>query len=768
VGLWEQVLMRKLLKRNDIKRPKIEKKPLPVDDGVSNLTSEEILKLIQREQIFRQIFETSNEAIWIVDLKGKILMANNQVNEFLGYTSEEIIGRTTTDFLIKDRERQIVAKMRKALSKGVKLTNERRLRHKNGSTVYLLVNSSPLLDSTGRHIANICMMSNIPRRKKAEEELRESQKRFQALVENTSDFIWELDPNGVFTYCSPQTKELWGYTPENTIGKTPFDRMLPEDKEQALKAFRDIFGSMRPYNRMETRSIDSRGRTVVIETSGVPFFDDNGSLLGYRGISRDITEKKRAEQALQESEEKHRLLVENANEAVMVFQGTLTKFFNKKALVLTGYTEKELNSLLFEELVYPDDQVLVSTTYLKRLESKTVPQSYDFRIKRKDGSICWVNVSAVLIAWEGKPASLVLFTDITERKHAEEALKSSEEKYRSVAENANESIVIAQDGKIKYFNSKMLEISGYSAEEVKSKSFLDLIYPEDQELVAERHQRRIRGETVTSSYEYRAVRKDGSIRWLHMNTALITWEDKPATLNIISDITEERDLKDQLTEYAHRITQVQEEERKRIAYELHDDTAQYLALLKMQLGALVDSGNIQSPEIKQKLHFLVRDADRAFNDVRRYSHELRPVVLEHHGLAAALEQIADDYIKLGQLSLQVNVEGAEPKLPDEVKLGFFRIAQEALNNTRKHSKARQANIDINFNHKQVLMTVSDNGDGFNTEEALKKSGCKGSLGLLSMRERAKLINADLKIESEPGKGTKVILKAKLQSLDKFK
>jgi signal transduction histidine kinase len=127
----------------------------------------------------------------------------------------------------------------------------------------------------------------------------------------------------------------------------------------------------------------------------------------------------------------------------------------------------------------------------------------------------------------------------------------------------------------------------------------------------------------------------------------------------------------------------------------------------------------------------------------------------------ALEQIADDYNKLGQLAVEVHMEGIEPDLTEEIKLGLFRIAQEALNNTRKHAKASQANIDIRFNHKQIRVEVSDNGEGFNIEEALKNSGDKGNLGLLSMQERADLINADLKIESAPGKGTKVIARARL-------
>ncbi|MDD5702528.1 MAG: PAS domain-containing sensor histidine kinase [Dehalococcoidales bacterium] len=214
-----------------------------------------------------------------------------------------------------------------------------------------------------------------------------------------------------------------------------------------------------------------------------------------------------------------------------------------------------------------------------------------------------------------------------------------------------------------------------------------------------------------------------------------------------------KEVNQQLKQYANKITQVQEEERKRIAYELHDDTAQYLSILKMQIGVLAESKEIQNPKVKEKLKYLEKDADRAFNDVRRYSHELRPTTLEHQGLAAALEQIADDFNKLGQISVKVYIEGIEPELSEEVKLGLFRIAQEVLNNARKHSKASQVDIDIRFNHKQIRMVISDNGEGFDTKQALKKSAGKGSLGLLSMRERSDLIGANLNIESRPGQGT---------------
>ncbi len=217
----------------------------------------------------------------------------------------------------------------------------------------------------------------------------------------------------------------------------------------------------------------------------------------------------------------------------------------------------------------------------------------------------------------------------------------------------------------------------------------------------------------------------------------------------------------QLKQYGHRITQVQEEERKRIAYELHDDTAQYLSILKLEIESLIYSGKIQSRDVLDKLEYLKKDAERAYNDVRRYSHELRPGVLEHLGLRAALEQIADDINKLKQITVDLQVDGNEPEISEEVKLSFFRIAQEALNNSRKHSRSSQVTIHLEFSPNRAWMMVSDDGVGFNKKEAYGKSGSQGSLGLMSMWERAQLINADLKIESAPGKGTRVVLESKL-------
>ncbi|MDD5700661.1 MAG: histidine kinase N-terminal 7TM domain-containing protein [Dehalococcoidales bacterium] len=239
------------------------------------------------------------------------------------------------------------------------------------------------------------------------------------------------------------------------------------------------------------------------------------------------------------------------------------------------------------------------------------------------------------------------------------------------------------------------------------------------------------------------------------------YENVTGRVATLHDLTERKRMEQSLKEYANRITRVQEEERKRIAYELHDDTVQYLSILKLQIDSILGSGKIRSPEVLDKLQYLEKDAGRAMDDVRRYSHELRPGVLDHLGLLAALEQIVEDTNKLKQIKVKLNVEGQEPELSDEVKLGLFRIAQEALNNVRKHARTGTATVNLQFDEGYLGMEIVDNGAGFDIKEALTRSGSKGSLGLMSMQERAKLIGADLKIISEPGKGTKVTVEIRV-------
>jgi PAS domain S-box-containing protein len=605
-----------------------------------------------------------------------------------------------------------------------------------------------------------------------EESLIESNRRYRSLVEMTSDFIWEVNQAGVYTYASPKIYDILGYRPEEILGKTPFELMPPKEARRMKKIFEEYTIHQKPINSLENTNKHKDGHLVVLETSGVIILDSQGKVIGYRGIDRDITERKQAEKSLKESEERFSRVFHSSESTFVITtlkEGTIIDA-NEAFITSTGYSREELIGHKTTEIGLwgnPEQR----GELIRRLKAEGKVHRQDVEVRTKNGRLMNTLFSMEIIHFDGKDYALTTAIDITERKRVEEALAmakdeleikvkertrqlaQSEEEYRRLVDNANEGVSVVQDGVNKFVNKRGLEISGYLREELVDKPFIELVHPDERQSITESIQRFMVGSPVQLNYEFRIVRKNGGVSWLQMNVANTTWAGRPAILTMFTDITDRKNMEEELKAYAHKITQVQEEERKRIAYELHDDTAQYLSILKMQIGALAESGEIQNPKIKEKLHFLEKDAERAFNDVRRFSHELRPTTLEHHGLVGALEQIADDFNKLGQLSVKVYIEGMEPELSEEVKLGFFRIAQESLNNTRKHSKASQANIDLRFSQKRMWMMISDNGEGFDTKQVLKISGSKGSLGLMSMRERADIIGATLKMKSKPGEGT---------------
>jgi PAS domain S-box-containing protein len=259
------------------------------------------------------------------------------------------------------------------------------------------------------------------------------------------------------------------------------------------------------------------------------------------------TDGRRAEEALRESEEKFRLVMENAGEAITINQDGMYKFLNRRALELMGYSREELSAMPFVEFVHPDDQELVRKRYARRMKGETVPNVYSIRIVDKGGATKWIEIHVVLISWEGRPATLNFFVDVTARKQTEDELRASEIRYQTIFENTGTvMLIVEEDMTISLVNDRFESLTGYKRQDVEGKmKWTDFVVKEDLEKMISRHRlRRVDPGSAKNSYEFRLVHKDG-----YRKNILLTVDVIPGTGKSVAsliDITRRKEAEEAL------------------------------------------------------------------------------------------------------------------------------------------------------------------------------------------------------------------------------
>ncbi len=335
-------------------------------------------------------------------------------------------------------------------------------------------------------------------------------------------------------------------------------------------------------------------------------------------------------------------------------------------------------------------------------------------------------------------------------------LSTSEQRYRSLFEDAHDAIWLQDmDGNIVAANAASEAVTGYPSADLIKMNVRDFLSTEGLDVARAVRRKLFNGETVGESYDQKIRRKDGSEALVRLSSSLIRSNGQPIGFqHIARDITDEKRLQENLHYYLQEVTRAQEEERKRISRELHDDTIQSLVVLSRQLDAL--AGERDLPEgVRQRVEGLWEQTSAVMQGVRRLSQDLRPASLDRLGLMPALEWLAADVTRYSGIQTELNVLGTERRLPEEVELVLFRIVQEALRNVWRHSEATRAEVKVEFGEKRIAITVSDNGRGFELPKAMGDLARAGKLGLAGMEERARLLGGTLSAESVPGGGTRI-------------
>jgi PAS domain S-box-containing protein len=355
-------------------------------------------------------------------------------------------------------------------------------------------------------------------------------------------------------------------------------------------------------------------------------------------------------------------------------------------------------------------------------------------------------------------ANRILKREIEDRKRTEEALRLSEKRHRDVVENANEGIVVVQDGMHRFFNSKSLEITGCSEAEYMARPFGDIFHPDDREGVLKRHFRMLRGEVIPNNYSVRIVDKSGNIKWMEVNSVLIKWEARPAILNFLADISDQKRAEKHIQTLMQELIKAQETTRQKIARYLHDQVAQDLSTVKIVCETLFDNHPGKCEDLRQKISKMSDVLQGSIHAVRNLAYDLRPPSLDQLGLTRTLFQYCEDFSETNGVTVDFYSAGLdEVRLDFDTEINLYRMIQEALNNIKKHAAAEYVTVRLIASFPKIILRLEDDGKGFDRKEQLITALNEKRMGLRSMEERATLLNGSFRIQSRPMEGTKILV-----------
>jgi PAS domain S-box-containing protein len=377
-----------------------------------------------------------------------------------------------------------------------------------------------------------------------------------------------------------------------------------------------------------------------------------------------------------------------------------------------------------------------------------------------DGESRWIHMKVRPLKTSDRGV-VIIHLDITALKEAELAISESEARFRIVADTAP--VMVWMSGVTKlctYFNKPWLAFTGRSLKEELGTGWIEGVHPEDLRICLDTYSAAFDARR-SFRMEYRLRRNDGQYRWI-VDTGVPRYDEKNQFLGYIGsaiDITERRKMEQKLMDLSGRLISAQEEERARIARELHDDVSQRMALIMIRLDRLQQTHPTNWEEVVRELQEVGKAAEEASNDIRDLSHQLHPAILDKLGLDTATRRLCGDYSKLHRLHVEYTSKGLPRYIPFEVGLCLYRIAQEALTNAVTHSGAQEVRVDLVCHPDEVVLCVSDSGRGFDPESAVRAGG----LGILSMQERIRLVGGKFTIKSSPRTGTRVVATAPLSS-----
>jgi PAS domain S-box-containing protein len=593
--------------------------------------------------------------------------------------------------------------------------------------------------------------------------------------------VHSIGPDGVFLNVNATELAWLGYAREEVVGQlrladlcTPASRVLLEELSPRLEETGSALN-------VELELVRKDGSILPVLASATAVHGPDGKHAFSRSVVVDRTGRQ-AEERLRERERFIERVFHATPDAMYVFDLAERRvvFANRDLASLAGYSKEESQALggdLLQTLLHPDDLALYEKN-VARFETASDEDVHEtlFRARHKDGAWRWLLGRGLVFdrSADGRPARILsVVKDVTDRKVAEDALRESEAFHRALAEAVPVGIAVMDDDyRITWSSPAFRELLGASSDdEVVGTRFSGWVSPASPWTV--RNQRRTPRKLarLVRPREVRLRRRNGPDLWVNLVSAPLFHADGRFRGAILAaqDITEERaanaELKrstERLQHLSRRVVEVQEEERRHVARELHDEIGQSLAAIFFRLEAFLHS---HEPAPRSLIEDSIEIADRTMKAVRDLALDLHPSILDEAGLANALRAYVDRQVRVPGLDVSLSVCPSVERLPRALRSALYRIAQSALTNVVRHSRARAVQLEAAVKEGFLELVVRDDGVGFDLDAAPPDVSSGMSLGLLVMRERAELVGGTIEIESAPGRGTTVTARFPLPAPD---
>jgi len=722
------------------------------------------------EQHIQAIFHNAPDAVMLIDNNGIIAKWNPEAERIFGWKEKEVSGQSLSELIIPEHSGEANSnKLNHFLAvRGADIperTVDLGAQRKDRSEVDVSLKTSPVV--LGQKQFFVCFIRDITDRKQIENKLKSFNDELSKQVEDkTSELIGiferitdgfiALDKDFRYTYVNKKAGELTHRDPASLIGKSIWHEFPMAIGSSTYHAFNKAMTEQEFVNNTDYYAPFDLWQSNFIYPSA------NGLSI----FIRDISEQKKAETEINKAKDLADKLIDSLP-GVFYFFDANGKFirWNKEFERATGYPSDEIAGMHPTDF-FPDEEKDYIAGRIEGVFLKGINDAEASFLTKKAEKIPYY-FKAVLINFEGKPCLLGNGIDITERKKAEAELIASEQKYKLLFESNPLPMWMLNlpEYNVSDVNNAALLQYGYTREEFLKLSVLDFRPIEDVEKFKASTNTSFRG--IHHAGVWRHIKKDGTILYVDIVTYDINYKGQQTRLVLANDITEKHIAEEKLKESYDAIRKltgylqnVREEERLHMAREIHDELGQLLTILKMDVSWLNKRTEPDDIIAKEKLNEILSVIDTTVKTVRRIASELRPSLLDDLGLVAAIEWHLEEFEKRSGISKELYIPETEILLPDPLKIGIFRIFQESLTNVARHSDATKVIVSLIQDQKQLILTIKDNGKGFEEKESVKKT-----LGLLGMKERSQMMGGQYSISGIRGEGTTVTVIVPLPETD---